>query len=278
LSVEAPEIKKFRAVVDSIKDHRNKTIIQTAYLMAARDSEILTETSPWDLLHGKSKPYGNFAKFQFQDFEISPATPEKPAVMEKVFVCTLAVAKRGKRIKRKKEEPEEEPLEVKTEEVEQALLKWQEHELLKKWKAGEIQIDPLLIKVLLGKLTFKVVALPTSPKFEPWSLELLKNYSKNHTITFNLTRQRFWQICKEELAELLPKKDRHNLRNPLRHWRISHLISYYNLDPYEVTTYSGWTIKSTFGMLGIMASPNIDVYAHLQWRRYLPRLLKPLPT
>lgn len=268
-------IKKFRDAVDQIKDQRDSILIKTAYLLAARNSEILTETAPWDLLHNASKPYGNFLKFGFQDFEVKPETGDKSAEYEKVFVVTCAVAKRGKRLKGSKKDRETTP-ELKEEEVIEALTKFKQTALLDKWQAGKLELDPMLIKILLNKTTLKIIALPTSVKYEPWTMDLLKWIRKHGSISFKLTRQWFWQLLRDNLSGILPKKGSQSLKNPLRHFRISHLVEYYGFDPYELTTYAGWTARSTFGQLGISASANIDIYSHLKWRMYLPKLLKPL--
>lgn len=267
-------IKKFRAAVDQIEDLRTSSLIKIAYLLAARNSELLTKTCPWDLLHGASKPYGSFLKFEFKDFEVSPATETKEAVMEKVFVVTVAVAKRGKRMQQPKEET---TLELKEEEVIEAFTKYNQTQVIDRWRAGEIKIDPLLVKALLGKVTLKVVALPTNRQYEPWTLDALKWIQKNKgKLSFDLTRFRLWQLLRENLSSILPKTSKTTPKNPLRHFRISHLIEYYQFDAYQVTSYVGWKIGSTFAQMGIAASPNIDAYAHLQWRLYFPKLLKPI--
>lgn len=276
MSIETISIRKFREAVDHIKDQRDAAIVKTAYLLAARNSEILTKATSWDFLKGESKPYGVFLKFSFAQFEVSPETDKQEAVMERVLVVTSAVAKRGKRMK-KKDDTEKEPLQLKEEEVVEAFTKFKRTDLIDKWRSGHIKVDPLLINVLLGKISLKVVALPTSGKYEPWTIDLLKWIKTNKgKLNFDLTRVRFWQILRENLSAILPKKDKRNMRNPLRHFRISHLIEYYGFDPYDLTSYVGWTIRSTFGQLGISASPNIDAYAHLRWRMYYPKLLKPI--
>jgi len=273
LSIQSVSLKKFRATIDQIKDKRDATILKTAYLLAARNSEILTKTGSWDFLHGASKPYGNFLDYRIAHHEVTSETEKQKAVIENVLVITCAVAKRGKRMK-SKDDTEKEPLQLKEEEIVEAFTKFKKTDLLDKWQAGEIQINPLLIKVLLGKITLKVVALPTSPKYEPWTTDLLQWISKHGNLNFNMTRVWFWQILRDNLSGILPKKGKHTMKNPLRHFRISHLIEYYQMDPYEITSYTGWTIRSTFGQLGISASPNIDAYAHLRWRQYFPKLLK----
>jgi len=158
-------IKKFRAAVDGIKNERDSLLIKTAYLLAARNCEILTKTNPVEILNNSSKPYGHFMKWKLADYEVSPSTPEKEAVVEKVLLVTMSVAKRGKRLKQKKEGEEETTLELKKEQVIEALLKFNQTKLLDRWQAGKVQIDPLLIKVLLGKGAAKVIALPASVKY-----------------------------------------------------------------------------------------------------------------
>lgn len=123
-------------------------------------------------------------------------------------------------------------------------------------------------------LVFKTIALPCNPKFEPWTIDLLKWISKHKQLTFPITRQWAWQIVKDNLHQLDPKIHTHSLR----HYRITHLIEYYGFDPYEVTIYAGWTIKTTAGAMGISAGSPIDIYTHLTWRRYFPKLLRnPFP-
>lgn len=273
MSVQSVSLKKFRAAIEQIKDERDATILKTAYLLAARNSEILTKTGSWDLLQGASKPYGIFLDYSIAQFEVSPESDKQDAVVEKVLVITSAVAKRGKRMKHK-DDTEKEPLQLKEEEIIEAFTKFKRTDLIDKWRSGQIKVDPLLIKVLLGKITLKVVALPTSPKYEPWTTDLLKWISKHRKLNFNMTRVWFWQILRDNLSGILPKKGKHTMKNPLRHFRISHLIEYYGLDAYQITSYVGWKISSTFAQMGITASPNIDAYAHLRWRQYFPRLLK----
>ena len=179
---------------------------------------------------------------------------------------------------KQKDDTEKEPLQLKEEEVIEAFTKFKRTDLIDKWRRAEIEVDPLLIKVLLGKIYLKAVALPTSRKYEPWTIDLLKWIQKHGKIRFDMTRVSFWKILRRNLSGLLQKKSRYSLRNPLRHFRISHLIEYYQMDPYEITSYTGWTIRSTFGQLGISASPMLDAYAHLRWRMYFNKLLKPIES
>jgi hypothetical protein len=278
MTVHTIELEKFRAFVNQISDPRDSCLIKMLYLTASRASELLTKAAPWDLLHKKTKPYGIYLKFAFQNFEISPAKPpDKLAVNEKVFLITQAVAKRTKKTKKGKKQ--EDDREYPPDKIAQFLpdelnLKSPFGKGLTSLRAIYLRepkmVDPLIVKAFMGRLFFKVIALPTSKQFEPWTYDLLKYVNKTGQLSFNLTRQRVWQIVKANLSQLDSQVHPHSLR----HWRISHLIENYNFDPYEVTTYSGWTIRSTFGQMGIQASSNLDVYAHLAWRRYFPKLLR----
>lgn len=85
-----PEFRKFREVVDSILNLRNRTLVETLYLTGARVSEIVTKTSPWERIHEQTKPFGNYMDFAFQDFE-----------KVKVLLIKIALAKRRGKVKLK---------------------------------------------------------------------------------------------------------------------------------------------------------------------------------
>ena len=85
-----PEFRKFREVVDDIRILRNRTLIRTLYLTAARVSEIVTKTSPWERKHGQTKPFGNYLDFGFTDFK-----------NVKVLLIKIALAKRRGKLKAK---------------------------------------------------------------------------------------------------------------------------------------------------------------------------------
>lgn len=118
-------------------------------------------------------------------------------------------------------------------------------------------------------LVYKICALPCSPEYEPWTLDLLKWLEKGRQLNFALTRQTVWKIVKKNLVVLDFSIHTHSLR----HYRISHLVEHYGFDPYDITAYSGWTFKTTFGGMG-MGSGQLDTYAHIAWRKYFPKLLK----
>lgn len=276
MSFKSISIKNFRAEVDSIDEDFDRNLVKIAYLTAARASELCNKTSPYDLLNGKSRPYGQFMEYAFKDFEITPR--EDPSltntIIEKCFVITSAVAKRGKRIK--KHEESDNQIEVTEDDIKQALTRYNQTRLLKKWEKNEIEIDPRLIQALQGKLVFKAIALPTTIEYEPWTYDLLKYYSKNRKLTFTHTRQYFNRVIRRALKNLLPPAHKKNPRNILRHWRLSHLVEYYQFDAVELSNISGWTMKTAYQMQGMTASSSIDYYIHLAWRQYFRKLMRPI--
>lgn len=269
-------VKKFRQVVDGIRDERDSALIKVAYLCAARNCEIITKTNPVEVLHNSSKPYGTFLNYAIEKFEVKPATEKEGSVVERVLVITSAVAKRGKRLK--KQDDNEKTLEVTQEEVEEAFTKFGQLDLLDRYQSGDLKVNPFLVKVLLGKIFLKVVALPISPVYEPWTEDLLRwiQKSKNHKLSFDLTRRRLTQILRENLSNILPKVNKKNPRNPLRHFRLTHLAEYYNFSAMDLTTFAGWSIASASRKMGVPTSSNVDLYIHYRWQTYFPRLLKPL--
>ncbi len=274
-------LNKFRQALDNIKDPRDSAMLKLAYLGAYRNCELCSNVSPSELLQNRSKPYGNFLKVKLQNYIVSPATDDREAVIEKVLLITSAIAKRGKRIKRKGvEEDNKETLSSFSEqEILKAFQKFGQLDLFDQVMSKEVEVNPQLIKVLLSKIFLKVIALPTTPEYEPWTMDIIKymvKVKKKQDLSFNITRKHFWKILRDNLSGILPSKGRNNIKNPLRHFRLTHLTEYYQFEPYDLTLISGWTVGTTFGALGIRASANIDSYVHLRWQSYFPKLLQPI--
>lgn len=151
------------------------------------------------------------------------------------------------------------------------------------WKLDLFQEQKaLLIKSAVAKrsakeLTYKIIALPTNPDFEPWTLDLLRlikdRRGSNEALQFPLGRHRVRQILQERLGEHIFKKRSSGKRllNPLRHYRITHLAEHYGFDGYDLCVYAGWSFKT-----GVSAVGQLDAYLHLGWRKYIRKLLKPL--
>ncbi len=222
---EVPNLKEFRHAVDTVNEGRDAAVIKMLYLSACRASEICTKTTPWEIAHNKSKPYGKYLSFSFADYEVAKGD------VQKILLLKVAVAKRTKKV-----------------------------------KDGEDK----------QRLSFKIVGIPVHPTYEPWVLDLLKwvQNDPQHKLSFDITRMTVQNIVKKNLERFFPKIHAHSLR----HFRITHLINEYEFTPYQITAYTGWSLKSTFGAMGVQASSNLDIYAHLQWRDYIQKLLRPIDT
>ena len=239
--VSVPEIRKFREEVDGICDFRDRILIEVLYLLAARVSEVSSKTCPSLLKLNFTKPYGALMTWDIKEYN-------EGKVKEKALLVTSAVAKRTKRS------------EVWNQAVKDLSEKTLEPELKKKaWMAFGQE-----------KATFKVIALPVKPEFEPWTLDLLKWLKHHGTLSFPLTQSRILQIVKQDLHRLDP----HITAHKLRHYRITHLISEYGFTPYQVVTYAGWSFRSANQGMGFGGAGQFDIYVHLQWRDYFPRLLQ----
>lgn len=188
---------------------------------------------------------------------------------EKILVVKMGVAKRTKvsRKDRVKAKLLEQPS---PEDIEQAFTKFGLTKMIKKYKAGEIKdIDPMVIAQLLGRVHYKILALPIDPKYEPWTLDLCLHIKKYGELNWHLTRNATSRLIKQEFKNVgLGNWHAHNLR----HQRVSDLINVYNLQPSEVTSVAGWTLRSTFQGMGQSVSSNLDTYASLNFRSYLPKL------
>jgi len=123
------------------------------------------------------------------------------------------------------------------------------------------------------KHVYKVVALPCDPKYEPWTVHLLRWFKEKNGLGFPITEMQVRRIVKKHLAILDPKVHPHSLR----HWRATHLASYYDFDSWELCAYMGWSHKSMFTKIA-MPVGKTDIYVHIAWKRYFPKLLRPLQT
>jgi len=120
---------------------------------------------------------------------------------------------------------------------------------------------------------YKMIALPVNPKFEPWTLSLVRRIKEAGTLAFDMTDGNALYIVKKWFSRSYPDMTTHHLR----HFRITHLAQEYDFDAFDLTCISGWTFKTGLAAAGQgMASGQLDVYLHLAWKRYFPKLLKPL--
>lgn len=74
--------------------------------------------------------------------------------------------------------------------------------------------------------------------------ERLLKYIKNHQakLNFDITRQRAFQIVRENLGDYFHTIHPHRLR----HFRFTHLVSYYHFDPFDVTSFCRVNLQHRF--------------------------------
>ena len=126
------------------------------------------------------------------------------------------------------------------------------------------------------------IALPLNPIYESWTKPLYE-YFKRHgnNRVFPFTRQKAYNYSQEAFTELEYPIEQYKLgrekikrhfrkfrTHALRHARATELIEFYGFDGFDLSIYGGWTMKSAIGV------GSLSRYAHLQWRKYFPKLLK----
>jgi hypothetical protein len=117
------------------------------------------------------------------------------------------------------------------------------------------------------------IGLPCDPKIEPWTIDVLRylTKTKDHKLSFNMTRQRVGRIVKEELHDISPDIRTHHLR----HFRLTHLVQDYGFAPIDLITFAGWSFKSGLHSIG-QSSGQLDSYIHLSWKSYINKLMVPI--
>jgi hypothetical protein len=157
---------------------------------------------------------------------------------------------------------------------------------------GPLKAEAAIFKVKTAKRGGKerLIALPLDKRYEPWTVDILQYYRKcGDKPLFPFTRQRALQIAWQAFKGLKYPIERYVIANKslglrkvvdshlkpfglhaLRHLRASELIEFYGFDGIDLSIYGGWTLKSMVGVGG-----SLERYAHLQWQKYFPKLLKP---
>lgn len=258
------ELRKFREAIETIDNDDHRTLIELAYLGAFRESELVAKYEQKKILKGWSKPYGNFLRWQKWMYK----TPD--GRQEPILLISSAVAKRTK-INKEALEQAVESQDPKT--IEAALTRFRLFDILAKWKKGELQLTPKFVAQITGKIYEKTIPIPINPKYEPWSKDIIQYILRNGVLRFDITDGMARSIARKYLKKLFGDWFRFH---SLRHIRISHLIQYYNFDPYEISTFAGWSFRTAFAGMGIQASPMLDIYAHLSLNRIVAKLLVPL--
>jgi integrase len=159
------------------------------------------------------------------------------------------------------------------------------------FELGDIKTEAIVFTIRTAKRDGKIrkIALPREKHFEPWT-ELLYNYYREHGSdkVFPFTRQKAWEYAQETFEGLRYPIEKYNTyysedtktkpvkahmkpfrTHALRHLRATELIETFGFTGFDLSVYGGWTLRSMVGVGSAMSR-----YAHLDWRRYFPKLLK----
>jgi hypothetical protein len=162
---------------------------------------------------------------------------------------------------------------------------------LEKFVLGDIESKAAVFTVRTAKRDGKIrkIAIPVEKKYEPWTEQLLTYYREHgNEKVFPFTRQKAWSYAQEVFSGLRYPIEKYNLYKPkslkpkpikshmkpfrthaLRHLRATELIETFGFTGFDLSVYGGWTLRSMVGVGSAMSR-----YAHLDWRRYFPKLLK----
>ena len=162
---------------------------------------------------------------------------------------------------------------------------------LETFELGDIKTEAAVFTIRTAKRDGKIrkIALPLDKKFESWT-EPLYNYYQEHgnDKVFPFTRQKAWEYAQETFTGLKYPIEKYNMyeseenkpqpirahmkpfrTHALRHLRATELIETFGFTGFDLSVYGGWTLRSMVGVGSAMSR-----YAHLDWRRYFPKLLK----
>jgi integrase len=258
--IYVPEIHKFRDFVDQQSKYwrkKDEIFIKLTYLLGSRASELLTKVTPWQTTHNKTKPYGQLLSWEFATYR------KGDGKVVKILLIKSAIAKR---MKRKKNQDKIE-----------AMFQhepWQDSKEGQEKSETSPQASPQIQKIKM-----KIVPIVCDPVVEPWSLDILKwirdqktEKARAEALRFHFTEMTAQNIVKKCLNQVDPKVHPHSLR----HYRITHLIRCYGFSPYQITCFTGWSLKSVTAQMGISASSNVEIYAHLKWQDFIDLLLIPI--
>jgi integrase len=159
------------------------------------------------------------------------------------------------------------------------------------FELGDIKTEVAIFTVRTAKRDGKIrkIALPLEKQYEPWT-EQLYNYYLEHENdkVFPFTRQKAWEYSQKIFVGLSYPIEKYKINgsdnlkskpvkahlkpfrtHALRHLRATELIETFGFTGFDLSVYGGWTLRSMVGVGSAMSR-----YAHLDWRRYFPKLLK----
>ena len=145
--------------------------------------------------------------------------------------------------------------------------------------------DPARVKVEALRLTLKVhktreetvkkIALPLSGEFDPWVRQLAGIIERlepgQPLLPFSRRDLSDWMRAYGFTGQALGIRESERVLNPLRHLRLSHLVTHYDFNEFDLLMVGGWAPRTA-----LIAGPMGD-YLRLAWRKYFPKLLVPLP-
>ncbi len=145
------------------------------------------------------------------------------------------------------------------------------------------QLALFTIKTAKKKGEPRFVALPLEGIYESWTDTLVNYFKDKQGKIFNLSVRNL-QFHAESIFKNLPytiekygnkkigvieKHEKQGLTHFLRHVRATNLVMDYGFDSTDIGIFCGWEIG-----LPAMAKR----YITMEWRRYFPKLLKPIET
>jgi len=153
----------------------------------------------------------------------------------------------------------------------------------------EVDVAVFRIKTAKRGGLERLIALPMDPEYEPWTKDLYEYFMGfGEAYVFPFSRQWLWEHSKKVFDGLYYPIERYKITKPelgitkvvdrhyrpfrlhaLRHIRTAELVEYYGFDGIDLSAYGGWTMKTTLGVSGAL-----ERYAHLNWQRYFPKLLR----
>jgi integrase len=160
---------------------------------------------------------------------------------------------------------------------------------IRTYQKGQTKEEAAVFTVRTAKRQGKErqVALPLNPQYEQWTQELYDYFKQfGNSPVFPITRQKAYSYAKKVFAGLKYQIEYYKVyedgkikqeppihtkgfrTHALRHLRATELLNEYDFNGVELSAYGGWTLRSTIGV-----GSAVGRYAHLNWKKYFPKLL-----
>lgn len=141
---------------------------------------------------------------------------------------------------------------------------------------GNVKVLRFTLAVLKRRAeAVKEVALPLSGDYDPWVRQLAAVIERMEMgeplLPYNRRDVSDWLLAYGLTGRDLGLKEDARVLNPLRHLRLTHLVTHYDFNEMDLLMVGGWAPRTA-----LIAGPMGD-YLRLAWRKYFPKLLVPLP-